>query len=754
MKRPYLMMFVAVLAMVNCKNNKPSSESYLNPQLPAEKRVELLLNQMTLEEKIGQMCQYVGAPSRGEVVNKDEEVDYTLSLGERAELIKQGKIGSFLKVPTYKEANELQRLAEESRLKIPLLIATDAIHGHGMYQGAVTLYPTEIGLASSFDTNLAREVAKLTAREMRATGYHWTFSPNIEVVRDARWGRTGESFGEDTYLTTQMGIAMIEGYQGTDFSADDNVLACAKHFLGGGISNTGINAGVADVSERTLKEVFFPPFEEAVELGVYSIMPAHNEINGVPCHAHKEYLDNLMRETWGFEGIYVSDWMDIERLETTHRVVESPIEASQIAVEAGLDIHMHGPGFFDHLLELVSDGKLSESRIDESVRKILFAKFQLGLFEKRFVDSAVVKQTLLHPTHLELAIQSARKSIVLLKNEKNTLPLKQDTRSVFITGPNANNQGLLGDWARIQPEENVTTLLEGMIEEAPKDVRIDYLPCDSYVAYSPAFISEATTKAKKSDIVVLALGDNSIRFDNTKTLGENLDRSTLELVGDQLKLLQAMIETGTPVVVVLVNGGPIASPYMVENAEAIIEAWEPGMLGGKAVAEVVFGKYNPGGRMPITVPYSVGHLKNYYNLKPSEYHRGRFFGSTSEPLYPFGHGLSYTQFEYKKLKVNEHVKANFDVQLSFTLSNVGPYDGDEVVLVYLNDKVSSVTTPVKKLVAFNRIELQKGEEQEVMITIDAKHFGLYDVDMNFVFEPGEFEIILGDGKLIKQVMMQ
>ena len=739
----YCALIVAILAPAKVK----AQESYLNPRLPAAQRVELLLKQMTLEEKIGQMCQYVGEVTKNAAGNKDEEVNYVVGIGERAQLIKAGRIGSFLKVPTYKEANFLQKLAEESRLKIPLLIANDAIHGHGMYEGAVTIFPSEIAMAASFDTQLAYDVAESTAREMRATGNHWTFSPNIDVVRDPRWGRFGETFGEDPYLVSRMGQAMIAGYQGKDFSGPDQVLACAKHFIAGGVAINGLNGAPADVSERTLYEIFFPPFQDAIKAGVYSIMPAHNEINGIPCHAHRQYLTGLMRQQWGFGGIYVSDWMDIERLCTVHNVAATEKDAARIAVLAGLDVHMHGPKFFDHIKAAVEEGTIPPARIDDAARKILYAKFQLGLFENRYVEEARIQRTLLRKEHLATALDGARKSMVLLKNQNALLPLGRNIHSIFVTGPSADNQAMLGDWSRIQPAENVTTVLAGLKSAAAPGVRIDYLVCPGYRDLDEYALRKAQALAGAADVSVVVVGENSLRSNPQKTSGENLDRATLELAGGQAALLQAVKSPGKPVIVVLINGGPIASEWMAKNCEAIIEAWEPGMYGGQAVADVIFGNYNPGGRLPVTIPRNAGHLQAFYNHKPSITHRGKFYQSESTPLFEFGFGLSYTQFRYDNLKLASHIGRRDDLALSVAVENTGPRAGEEVVLVYLHQQVGSVTTPVKKLVAFERVELKAGEKREIKFTIPNDRFKIYDQDMKFILEPGRFDIIIGNGLL-------
>ena len=734
-------------------NSMAAKPTYLDASLPSEERVKLLMQEMTLDEKIGQMCQFVGEASDIDFDSKDTKSNYTLALGARAGLIKEGKIGSFLKVSTYQEANILQSLAEESRLKIPLLIATDAIHGHGMYMGATTIYATQIGLAASFEPELAELMAKYTASEMRATGFHWAYSPNIEVVRDSRWGRIGETFGEDPYLVTEMGNAMVRGYQGKDFSSSDNVIASSKHFVGGGIAYNGVNGAPADVSERTLHEIFFPPFVGSIENGVYTIMPAHNEINGIPAHAHEEYLTDLIRGEWGFEGFYISDWMDIQRLESAHRIVDSEREADKVAVLAGMDVHMQGPGFFDNVKSLVENGEIPQSRIDHAVSKILYAKFQLGLFENRYTSQEAVENTLLNKSHRDLALKTAQKSMVLLKNN-GVLPLGKDLGRILVTGPNSDHQALLGEWARVQPDNNVITVLEGIKAQYTSGTKIDYVAIARHDSISKAELSKAKKRAGKADVVIAVMGENSLRFDKNKTSAENVDRPTLNLIGNQIELLKNIKASGAKLVVVLVNGGPIASEWLTENADAIVEAWEPGMFGGQAIAETLVGKINPGGKLPITVPRSVGHLQSFYNHKPSAFHRGGFYLSSRKPLYYFGYGLSYTTFEYTNLSVPTSMSTSDNLSMSVDIKNTGAMDGDEVVMIYINDKISTVTTPVRKLVAFKRIHLKRGEEKTLNFTIDNKDFALLDRHMKSVVEPGEFEIIIGDRLKVATVNAQ
>jgi beta-glucosidase len=722
---------------------KNTRNTYLDPDLQIAERVDLLLSQMFLDEKIGQMCMFLGEPPKGDSPDADRTVDYFLSLGETAELIRKGHVGSMLSVPTVKEANELQAFTEKSRLGIPLLIATDAIHGHAMYGEPATVFPTPIGIASSFDIDLAERIARTAAAEMRATGFHWTFSPHADITRDPRWGRCGETFGEDSFLVSEMAASMVRGYQGEDRAGRKNVLACAKHFVSA-VAYNGLNGAPADVSERTLHEVFFSPFKRAVETGVWSIMPAHNEVNGVPCHAHKKYLRGLVRKQWGFDGLFVSDWMDIERLASVHNIASSVKDAVRIAVNAGLDIHMHGPFFFDNLKDLVLEGSIPESRIDESVRRILFVKFNLGLFENRYANESGLKKILRKKEHLDLALEAVRKSIVLLENKNGCLPLSKNIRSVFITGPNADNQAILGDWSRFQPEENVSTVLSGIIAKASKQTRVDHLPCDHENEITEEMIVDAGKRATLSDAVILALGESSLRFGKTITSGENVDRASLDLPDAQIKLAKSVAASGKPVIVVLVNGGPIASPWLAENADAIIEAWEPGIRGGEAIAEVIFGEHNPCGRMPISVPRSVGQIPCFYDYKPSAFHRGRYYQFDISPLYEFGFGLSYTRFAYSDLQMPDEIGQSDDLEVRFAIENEGECDGEEVVLVFIRDLISSVTTPVRKLAAFTRINLAKDEKREVMLTIPNARFMLFDCDMNRIVEPGDFEIIVGN----------
>jgi beta-glucosidase len=732
-----------------------SQQSYLDASLPAARRTELLLAQMTLDEKIGQMCQYVAevpGSRTNTAENADEIVGYSLALGDTVELVRSGRVGSFLKVPGALEANYLQKQADASRLHIPLLIGTDAIHGHGMDLAASTIFPSPISLAASFDVSLARRVAEITASEMRATGFHWSFSPNVDVVRDPRWGRTGETFGEDPYLVGELGAAMVVGYQGSDFAGSSHVLACTKHLIGGGVPDNVLNGSAAELSERTLREFFLPPFRRTVEAGVYTLMPAHNEVNGVPSHANSRLLNDELRGAWGFKGFVVSDWLDIERLHTVQHVAETAREAARMAVLAGIDMHMHGGEFFEDVRALTLEGKIPAERIDAAASKILFAKFQLGLFEQRYSDPQQILQTVRSPAHVEVALEAARKSMVLLKNQANVLPLS-GVRSLLVTGPDADDQSLLGDWARQQPD-GVVTILSGLRTLAPAGVRVDYAPTGPIGQITDEQLRAAVAAAARVDAVVLVLGENSLRDNPERTSGENVDRASLEPPGRQLELMHALVAAGKPVIVVLVNGGPIASEWLVEHAAAVLEAWEPGMRGGTAVAEVLFGRYNPSGKLPITVPRSAGHIRSFYNYRPSAYDRSQFRFVAAAPLFEFGYGLSYTTFNYRALRAPEQITKGDRLPVEVEVENTGDRAGDEVVLLYLQDMFASVTRPVKELKGFQRVSLEPHEKKVVRFVLEPAAFSLLDRDMKRTIEPGEFRLSVAARTLERSVWVK
>jgi beta-glucosidase len=724
----------------SCKTGKDSGEPlYLDPQASVDDRVEDLLSRMTLEEKIAQINLSVGhiiVPSDARSKRDSAHIDSLRNM------ISSGMVGCIYNLKETYKANEVQKLAEQSRLKIPVMVSTDAIHGHGQY-GGVTIFPTPIGIASTWDPEQAEKVAAITALEMRATGVHWTYSPNIDVVRDPRWGRVGESFGEDPLLVGEMGNAFVRGYEKTNADPGKIVLSCLKHFAGGGAPSNGINFAPAEITGQTLHEIYLPPFVAGVKEGSWSVMAAHNEIGGVPCHISKYLMTDMLRKTWGFKGIVIGDYTDVDRLVTLHRVAPNKKDAVRQAFDAGIDMHNHGAGFIEPMAELVREGVFSEKQIDHSVRIMLRAKFELGLFENRYIDVDAANEFNANPEHRSISLDIARKTIVLLKNEGSLLPLSTEQDNIFITGPNADNLSVYGDWVFPQPEKPIT-VLDGIRSLLGEGKSVDYYDCGNFRALNAERIAEAVKRAKKAKLAIVVVGGNGIRYlHDENTLGESEDRSDIDMPGMQHELVKAIHATGTPVIMVLLGGRPLAIPWEAENIPAIVQGWEPGMMGGQAVAEVLFGKVNPGGKLPITMLRSVGHIENYYNHKPSQFFL-KYKLTSHENVFNFGHGLSYTTFEYKDLVFPEKVGAGEShVKISVNVANTGKVQGDEVVQVYINDMLSSLTQPVQRLVGFRRIPLEPGESQTVSFDIPLDNLKIVDINMKWVLEPGQFRLMVG-----------
>lgn len=733
-----------------------------NPQLykdasqPTEKRVRNLMSQMTLEEKVAQMCQYNSLTQVREVEGKISEEEMKKShnkayypgfpLDSIISYTERGLIGSFLYVIDIDEANYLQSLAKKSRLQIPLLLGVDALHGNALYKGA-TVYPTAIGQASMFCPELVERSSAQTAAEVRAMGAHWAFAPNIDVARDARWGRTGETFGEDPHLVSVLGEASIVGLQGRDASRirSNGVLACPKHLVGGGQPINGINGAPFDVSERTIREIFFPPFKTAVEAGAYTLMVSHNEVEGIPAHGNRWLMQEILRKEWNFGGFVVSDWMDIERMHDYHRVYETEELAFSESVGAGVDMHMHGPHFADGVIKAVRAGHLSEKRIDEAVRRILTAKFELGLFENPYVDKSESEKVMFNSEHRETALDMARKSIVLLENKHGILPIdKSEFKKVLVTGPNADSHVILGDWAFPQPEANYVTVFDGLKSVSPEtdfrfyDVGWDIMKMDRQR------VEDVTEQVRECDLAIVVVGENSMREKwGDKTCGENTDRWDIDLPGYQQQLVENIIGTGVPTIVVLVNGRPLGVEWIARNASALIEAWEPGSFGGQAIAEILYGKVNPSGKLPITIPRNVGQIQITYNRKFTSTWFSYRTGETS-PLYDFGYGLSYTGYKYDNLSIEKSVASDKDtVKVSIDVQNEGPYDGEEIVQLYICDEYSSAVRPLKELKDFRRVALAAGEKKNVVFEITPDKLAYYDADMKYGVEKGRFKIMVG-----------
>ncbi len=720
-------------------------KDWKDASLAPEERAQLILKEMTLEEKVGQMCQYVAPcyvePGKGSARKNIDATDENLGNKDLSDKVRRGEVGAFLHVMTSDEAVALQKMAQESRLGIPLLLGIDAIHGNALVEGC-TVYPTNINMASTFNPQLMETIGEQTALEMRQRGVFWTFGPNLDIARDARWGRMGETFGEDALLTSEMGKYAIWGFQGRDGKYSGNhVVACAKHLIAGGEPAGGLNAAPMDISERKLRELYLPPFVAAIrDAKVGTVMAAHNEINGIPCHGNKWLLNDLLRDELGFNGFVVSDWMDIERLHSMHHWVPDSTEAFVVSVESGIDMHMQGDKYFEAVVAAVKSGRIPESRIDQAAGKILAVKFALGLFEQPVPEIPEILDGAAE--HRQTALEAARQGLVVLKND-GTLPLK-NPRRVFVVGPNADSQTILGDWAVPQNDDDVITVLDGLKAAMP-DVSIDTLCFGGKISNVNAKgIQMARHKASAADVNLVVIGENSQRYSAFgRTCGENCDRDDLSLPGMQQQLLEAVVASGKPTVVVLMTGRALSIGWAKDNVNAILNVWEPGQMGGQAIAEVLTGQVNPSGKLPVTVPRSVGQVQTVYNYKHSQYSR-LFATNETGALWPFGFGLSYSTFEYSDASLSKpEISASESLKACVTVTNRGPNDGDEVVQLYIRDEYGSVTRPVKELKAFRRISLKNGESAKVEFDITPVMLQCWGADGKWAVEPGDFTILLG-----------
>jgi len=716
-----------------------------------------LLSRMTLEEKVAQL----GSIHAHRLLENGQ-----FSREKAQELLRNGigqitRIAGGVNMKPEKAAeigNEIQKfLREETRLGIPAMIHEECLSGFTAW--GATVFPQAIGMSSTFDPDIIYQVTSAIRKQMRALGAHQGLSPVLDIPRDPRWGRTEETFGEDPYLVSRMASAYIKGLQGEDF--ESGIIATAKHFPAYGISEGGRNLAPARASERELREVFLFPFEVAVrEARAGSVMNAYHEIDGIPCAASRFFLTKILREEWGFQGLVVSDYEAIRMLENFHRVAESTQEAAIKALEAGIDIELPDADCYgEPLLLAVQEGLISEEVINESVRRILEVKSLLRLKEREAIeiDPQKVKESFDTPQDRELSREVARKSMVLLKNE-GILPLKKDSGTIAVIGPNAHStRNLHGDYSytvhipsvrkwkgeEITEEDAVETIsvLEGIKNKVSANTKVLYAQgCDLLDTSGDGF-EEALKIAAQSEVIIAVMGENSGLF-KTSISGEGSDRVDLDLPGRQKELLQALRKTGKPLILVLVNGRPLSIKWEKENIPAILEAWYPGEEGGNAIADVLFGDYNPGGKLPISFPQSVGQIPVYYNRKPSSFND--YINTDAQPLFPFGHGLSYTKFSYSDLKITPpQVKSLEGVKISFKVKNTGSRAGDEVVQLYIHDRVASVERPVKELKGFKRFTLQADEEKEIIFTLFPEQLAFYDEFMRLTVEPGVFEVMVG-----------
>lgn len=707
--------------------------SYKDTHLSPEERARLLLNEMTIEEKVGQTVQ----------------LPYNMMDFEKAcEWIEKRNIGSFLHcisgIP-----EKLQTLALKTRLGIPLLFGVDCIHGHAFNKKA-TVFPSQLAMAQSFNRNLIKESAKASAKESRADFIHWTFSPVLCIGRDLRWGRIDETFGEDSYLIGELGRAMIEGYQG-DLSENGNILACAKHYIGYGESTGGRDAYDSQLTERKIREVFLPPFEKAVEAGCATVMTSYQSIDSVPVAINKRMVREILKDELKFDGMIVTDWETPASLVKHQFVCENMNEAVKKSLSAGNDMIMTVFEYYDIAVDIFKNKELDIEILNDAVLRILKQKFSLGLFDKPF--DMPEKSVFACKKHLDTNLELTRQSMTLLKNNK-LLPIDtKKVKKILVTGPNADNiQAQYGDWTFFthpNPEPNAVpetpyyTMKTGIENRAEKEnIKVLYEKGCEIKGNDFSNVSKALEKAKECDLIIAVIGDD------VSQNGEQKDRSNLELSGIQNDFIKSLKETGKPLVTILVNCKPLVFDKVLEYSDALLETFNSGMLGGTAAAEILFGDINPSGKLPISFPRSTGQLPVYYN-NFAGWHGGKYIDVEKEPLFPFGFGLSYTSFEYSNLKtsVNEFSKDTPFIDVFVDVKNTGKISGFETVQVYINDKISSIMTPVTELKAFEKVHLEPGEKKTVKLTIPVKEFFIVLPDNSYVLEEGEFEIMAGSDSI-------
>lgn len=761
-----LLLLATIVMEGTCAFAQLSAESYKNPRLPVEQRVVDLLSRMTLEEKVGQLLCPLGWEMYG------IEGEAVFPSDKFKQLIKERHAGMLW--ATYradpwtrktlenglnpalaaKAGNSLQKyVMENTRLGIPLFLAEEAPHGH-MAIGT-TVFPTGIGMAATWSPQLINEVGKTIGKEVRLQGGHISYGPVLDLTRDPRWSRVEETFGEDPVLTGTMGKAMVEGLGGGNLSQPYSTLATLKHFLAYGISESGQNGNPSLVGIRELHENFLPPFRRAIDAGALSVMTSYNSMDGIPCTANHYLLTRLLRNEWKFKGFVVSDLYSIEGIHQSHFVAPTMEEAAILALSAGVDVDLGGDAYMN-IINAVNTGRISNAVLDASVACVLRLKFEMGLFENPYTDPEKAKKEVRNNAHITLARRVAQASVTLLKNEHSLLPLNKDISRIALVGPNADNRyNMLGDYTAPQEEENVKTVLDGICAKL-SPTQVEYVKGCAVRDTTTSNLEQAVAAARRSEVIIAVVGGSSARDFRTsyketgaaiadeKTVsdmecGEGFDRTTLSLLGKQQELLKALKATGKPLVVVYIEGRPLDKNWASENADALLTAYYPGQEGGNAIADVLFGDYNPAGRLPITVPRSVGQIPIYYNKKAPQKHD--YVELSASPLYPFGYGLSYTTFEYSDLYLSAITPHSFEV--SFKVRNTGECDGEEVAQLYLRDEYASVVQPLKQLKHFERFYLKRGEMKEVKFILSESDFALIDRDLKTVVEPGTFQIMVG-----------
>lgn len=747
--KPSIFLTLTALFFIILSCNPSSSELTSPKQSPYAKQVDSLLSIMTLEEKVGQMNQYSGfwevtgpAPKEGNAALRYEQ-------------LRKGLIGSMLNVTGVENVRALQKIAiEETRLGIPLIIGYDVIHGYK------TLSPIPLAESASWDLEAIKKSAEVAAAEAAAAGINWTFAPMVDISRDARWGRVMEGAGEDPYLGSLIAKARIEGFQGTDLKAPNTIAATAKHFAGYGFSESGKEYNTVDIGTSTLYNQVFPPFKAAVDAHVKTFMNAFNVLNGIPATGSSFLQRDILKGQWNFKGFVVSDWGSIKEM-IPHGYAKDGKQAAELAIKAGSDMDMESSLYVPHLVTLAQEGKVDEALIDDAVRRILTVKYELGLFDNPYLycDEVREKEVIGSAEHQEAVLDVAQKSIVLLKNENGLLPLKKEGLNIALIGQLAvDKDSPLGSWRALAEPNSALSVKEGL--EKYSGNRLNYTQGVKLTEGTTSFLqeveinttdrsgfTEAKNVAKQADVVIMVLGENAFQS------GEARSRTDLGLPGLQQELLEEIYAVNPNIVLVLMNGRPLAVEWAAEKIPAIIEAWQLGTQSGNAIARILYGDYNPSGKLTMTFPRNVGQIPIYYNHKSTgrptlpenkQIFWSHYIDAPNTPLFPFGYGLSYTSFDYKNLKLSaDRFEKGGTVEVSVELTNTGKVTGKETVQLYLQDLYASVTRPVKELKGFEQIELQPGESRKISFTIDEEKIGFFDNQRNWRVEPGEFKVFVG-----------
>ncbi|BDX38913.1 glycosyl hydrolase [Tenuifilaceae bacterium CYCD] len=730
-KRDWLLVILAFIAITMCSCTSKHGE-YDNE---IDRKVDSLLSLMTLDEKIGQLTLYASD------INPTGPQKTTFCENE----ISNGRVGGVFNVLGTENAYKLQQMAvTNTRLRIPLIFGYDIIHGFK------TIFPIPFAEACTWNPELIKKSASLAAKEASAWGLNWTFNPMVDITRDPRWGRVSEGSGEDPFLASLIAKAKVQGYQGKNLNNPSTIAACVKHFAAYGVPYGGRDYNTVDISDRTLKEIYLPPFKAAVDAGAISVMSSFNELDAVPCTANKYLLTQILKNEWNFKGFVVSDWQSVSEL-TAHGVAKGDQQATELAINAGLDMDMQSGCYAKYLKKLVTDHQIDEELVNNAVRRILRAKYLLGLFDNPFlyIDNKRQNEITQSDEIMDFSLLEAKRSIVLLKNENynncKILPFNKNVKSIALIGPLCNSRiNMLGSWHGKGDTSNVKTIVESLSEKLP-NTKIEYTQGAPFTGNNKSGFSKAIQSAQKSDIVICVIGENNALS------GEAASRSNIDIPGVQLDLLKELAKTGKPIAAIVMAGRPLILEWLQSNIPSIIFTGQLGTRCGDAIADVLMGEYNPSGKLVMSFPRNVGQIPIFYNHKntgrpfdANDPYTSKYLDVSNEPLYPFGYGLSYTSFSYTDLVLDEQSITSTDtLRITFTLKNTGNFDGEETCQLYVRDMVASVTRPVKELKAFKKVYLKKGAQASVSFTLTANDLKFYNKDMIYHYEPGEFTVFVG-----------